>query len=1103
MRTFAKKPKTTQQTTSAKSTKPSRSCVSQSRDVSSMLCPQRTISNRAVPRMLQTETENIEVSSANGTSTDLFNNFRRIPVYPGTTNSIQPELKVNTPRDRYEQEADLIADEVLRQKTPEAEVGKGDIQARPSLPAAGGKREVHAELENRLTSSKGGGNPMKKNESLPEDLQENMENSFGQDFTNVHIQKHSQVAVDLNARAFTKGDLVHFAPGEFNPDSVKGQNLIGHEFTHVAQQRNGVVKPTSRTGKGLILNDDKELEREADIFGKKAVNGELVPKYQSSSLWMRSNFSTFQAISNIIQLNEYDEPNHDRSVPHLMRLLDEGNEDNIRAALEGLRRAESTITDTSETTRVVFATRQDTYNLTITSNEIDEFIRFYERYLFHQEQAGQATRVSDEFVTDFNRHFSSILHVFGPRPGSISSAGISPEETSSANRELSAREIAANFTPVQIHLLSQYLDSRVIPERLFNGDETNLLDAGQRIVISAHILANGVYDPGFRLQQVHARMCFHWAHLVYHYAGVTPPSGPLTVGVMGTTDPTGQVVLGGGSIEARDEGAVLPDPVRRRAREGRLEVARVAMEAAREPYSTAIAQEDTARQARDSARDAIRELQVRQRQEIQDASREHRPALREQHGDELRAAQRRLRVANQEYIEANRRLQSATGFFRRAEREHRRMVGIASLAVSRREELTPSNIRNLQRGDWLYVYTDNDSRTGDHSVIFSRWLSFVEVSPTRVYGRAELYSQRSPEGGGRAHTEWIGNFSGPEDGHDVHGITRFMRMSSGSNPADTADEILPPLASGTLRRAQIANREFIRSRGLDPSAVMQRLAEQNRSLLDSLAWRITPNQRALLLTINREDNLERRVQLNERLRNLSHNVSTSETARAGSVEIARSRYEPRIARRREAARELLRGMTVRFNRVDERLQAFASAIGGRPNGVVPNSSALPTTLDADTFAQRIGFTDAAEAVVTLNRLLQRETVTPEQVEEESRLIDELGILFSELSANIPPPGARRHLRNLLRSTQQNRNDIDPSSLRDFRRWRDACMAAHGPLELAIRQLQNHALIPFARTMRQEGGTLPYVTTHSGGGGERYTPTGLLSHVPNISDVSSG
>jgi hypothetical protein len=141
----------------------------------------------------------------------------------------------------------------------------------------------------------------KRNENLPEDLQTKMEDSFGQDFSNVNIQKNSQESVDLNARAFTKGDSIHFAPSEFNPNSEKGKNLIGHEFAHVTQQRSGVVKPTSVMGKGFNLNDDRGLEREADSFGQKAVKGEPIPKYKSSSLGIRNKVRVDQAKSNVIQ----------------------------------------------------------------------------------------------------------------------------------------------------------------------------------------------------------------------------------------------------------------------------------------------------------------------------------------------------------------------------------------------------------------------------------------------------------------------------------------------------------------------------------------------------------------------------------------------------------------------------------------------------------------------------------------------------------------------------------------------------------------------------------------------------------------------------------
>lgn len=118
-----------------------------------------------------------------------------------------------------------------------------------------------------------------QNKGLPSGLQSNMEHSLGQDFSNVSVYTNSQKAVQMNARAYTQGEKVHFAPGEFNPNSSQGKNLIGHEFTHVAQQRAGVVKPTKVLQKGVAINDSENLEQEADFFGKKAAKGEVVSKY--------------------------------------------------------------------------------------------------------------------------------------------------------------------------------------------------------------------------------------------------------------------------------------------------------------------------------------------------------------------------------------------------------------------------------------------------------------------------------------------------------------------------------------------------------------------------------------------------------------------------------------------------------------------------------------------------------------------------------------------------------------------------------------------------------------------------------------------------------
>lgn len=142
-----------------------------------------------------------------------------------------------------------------------------------------------------------------QNKSLPSGLQSNMESSLGQDFSNVGIQTNSQKAVQMNARAYTQGEQVHFAPGEFNPNSTKGKNLIGHEFTHVAQQRAGVVKPTKILQKGVAINDNKSLEREADVYGKKAVKGESVSKYRGSKA-LSSSVSQTKKSENKMSLSD-------------------------------------------------------------------------------------------------------------------------------------------------------------------------------------------------------------------------------------------------------------------------------------------------------------------------------------------------------------------------------------------------------------------------------------------------------------------------------------------------------------------------------------------------------------------------------------------------------------------------------------------------------------------------------------------------------------------------------------------------------------------------------------------------------------------------------
>ncbi len=75
---------------------------------------------------------------------------------------------------------------------------------------------------------------------LPAPLLHQMESSFGANFSDVRVHVGHD-AVHVGARAYTQGQNIHFAPGEYRPGDDAGRELIAHELTHVVQQ--GMVGP--------------------------------------------------------------------------------------------------------------------------------------------------------------------------------------------------------------------------------------------------------------------------------------------------------------------------------------------------------------------------------------------------------------------------------------------------------------------------------------------------------------------------------------------------------------------------------------------------------------------------------------------------------------------------------------------------------------------------------------------------------------------------------------------------------------------------------------------------------------------------------------------
>lgn len=105
---------------------------------------------------------------------------------------------------------------------------------------------------------------------IPDAVKQRMEDSFGTDFSSVRVHPDSSKAPEVGALAYTQGTDIHFAPGQFKPDTAAGQELLGHELTHVVQQAEGRVQPTTEIG-GMPVNDNEALEHEADVRGAQAV----------------------------------------------------------------------------------------------------------------------------------------------------------------------------------------------------------------------------------------------------------------------------------------------------------------------------------------------------------------------------------------------------------------------------------------------------------------------------------------------------------------------------------------------------------------------------------------------------------------------------------------------------------------------------------------------------------------------------------------------------------------------------------------------------------------------------------------------------------------
>jgi hypothetical protein len=145
---------------------------------------------------------------------------------------LQAKMNVSQPGDAYEREADRIADSVVSGDA--VQVGKIHKTSPLQKNGSSSRSIIPPFIEARIAELKGNGS------SLHKGLKEFFEPRFGVDLDKVRIHndsKANRLSQAVHAKAFTHGNDIAFAQGQFQPETMEGKKLIAHELAHVEQQR--------------------------------------------------------------------------------------------------------------------------------------------------------------------------------------------------------------------------------------------------------------------------------------------------------------------------------------------------------------------------------------------------------------------------------------------------------------------------------------------------------------------------------------------------------------------------------------------------------------------------------------------------------------------------------------------------------------------------------------------------------------------------------------------------------------------------------------------------------------------------------------------------
>lgn len=318
---------------------------------------------------------------------------------------IQAKLSVSQPDDQYEQEADRVAEQIMRMPEPDS---SGQTSAsrsiqRPSVQRVRAQREnridrqpeddeeeveilnaksaddtapeVSPELQRQLDSSRGGGQP------LSQSARSYFEPRFGVGFNQVRIHtdgRAADMAKAVNARAFTMGRDIFFAAQEYAPSTQEGQRLLAHELTHVVQQGGAYLPAPQDDDRGVNAEPQSQTVARQTTHGlSKGVRSKTKPAVETTLTFEEEEGTTFQVETRWERVREFPRLPQERPHQGLVYLFvavtspEDISDNNIAAA--------QTARNTVLSNPAIFNLNADVVDVALVDS-LEGFIRLFERY---------------------------------------------------------------------------------------------------------------------------------------------------------------------------------------------------------------------------------------------------------------------------------------------------------------------------------------------------------------------------------------------------------------------------------------------------------------------------------------------------------------------------------------------------------------------------------------------------------------------------------------------------------------------------------------------------------------------------------------------------